>query len=94
MTKELLPNDVLVRYDRADKSISFFTVRPGRDGPVPQLMHECSWDASVGIVGVTDIGGAIAGFFHTSHQDVFCTAEEWEKLAEEIRIAAGRDDEQ
>ena len=92
-SKRLLPSDIVVRYDRDTRAVTFLTVN-GRTGDITDsAIHEVAVDTKKGIEGVLNVGAAICAHLFVSTDGRFCSAEEWEQLAEDIRKATGRDSE-
>ena len=89
----LLPSDLVVRYDRESNAVTFLTVS-GRTGEVSRsAIHEVTVDPTKGIEGVLDVGAAVCAHLFVSSGGRFCSDDEWERLAEDIRKATGRDSE-
>jgi hypothetical protein len=89
----LMENDVVVRYSQSNNIVSILAVNHRLNEPHLRVMHEFPWNPADGVIGITDIGAGVGAFLHASFRDAFCSTEQWKKLAEQIRIAAGRDDE-
>ena len=92
MNKTLVANDVVVRYNSETKTVLFMTVSHGTTGLSIQKLHEVEWDVKNGIVGITDIGVGVSALLHASFLERFCSTDQWEQLAQEVRVAAGRDE--
>ena len=88
----LMENDVVVRYSQNSNTVSILAINYQLNELRLRVMHEFAWNPSEGVAAVTDIGAGIGAFLYASFRDSFCSAEQWEKLAEQVRIAAGRDD--
>ena len=88
--RELLSADMVVRFDPATKTICLFTVSQGKPSSI--AIHDLPWNPQEGFVGLIDVGGAVCAHLFSRHPEVFCTEEQWEKIAEDVRIATGRND--
>lgn len=92
--KGLSRTDLVVRFDPATKSVSFLTVSPVTGAPLGTAIHQVDWPPAAGLNEVVDVGAAICAHMFASHQDRFCSSEDWERIAAAIRVATGRDGEE
>jgi hypothetical protein len=93
-SKGLQKTDLVVRFDPSTESVSFHGVSPVSGIPLATAIHEVHWPQGATLTDVIDIGAAACAHFFASFPGKFCSADEWERIASEIRIAAGRDQEE
>jgi hypothetical protein len=92
--KNLLKTDLVVRFDPSRRSISFHGVSPVSGTPLATAIHEIAWPQEATLTNVIDVGAGACAHFFACFPEAFCSADDWERIAGEIRVATGRDAEE
>lgn len=85
--------DLVIRFDPATKVISLHTMSPSGE-PMTIPVHQIRWERTSGFESVIDTGAGVCAHLFSRYTDDFCTEDDWQKIASDIRIATGRDDEE
>jgi hypothetical protein len=86
--------DLVVRFNPASRSISFHIVSVKTGEPMANPFHEVEWSEGADLATVIDIGAAVCANLLSRFPNEFCTELAWERIASDIRIATGRDDDE
>ena len=92
-TNALNDRDLVVRFNPTTGLVSFHTISPRTGEPMMNPVHEVEWTKAAGLAGVIDIGASVCANFLARFPGEFCSEDDWEKIASDIRIATGRDEE-